>query len=103
MSAPLTSRRVFRIENTHRTSLLMSGAVWIRRYATAGSAKLSSLPHQGYKCNCSIVGFRYPWFPGPQPEVTFIFRQHNSYVFLPARSPSQLRLLDDVRQRLHEI
>ena len=66
----------------------MSGTVWVRRYATAGSAKLSTLPHQGYKCNRSIVGFREPWFSGPQPEVTFIFRQHNLYVFLPTNSPA---------------
>jgi hypothetical protein len=49
----------------------------MRHCATARSAKLSSLPHEGYKCNRSIVGFRYARFSRPQPEITFVFRQND--------------------------
>jgi len=45
--------RVIR-RSTHRTSLQVSNAASMRHCGTGDSAKLSSLPHQGYKCNVSV-------------------------------------------------
>lgn len=59
----------------------MNVTVWIRRYGTAGSAKLSSLPHKATNATAILSVLKCPWFPGSQPEVTFVFRQHNLCFF----------------------